>query len=116
MGNLLTIVVVLAAGYAYLRRESVSVWKSVAEGLEKKVALLEEQNRLLAAENAVLRAKPDLEQLSGLTIRHGLLLDGIEERLQSHTRDAQEWHSKVINSLDGITAAVGQLSRSLPKA
>lgn len=102
LGNVASVVVVLAVGYAYLRRESGSVWKSVAEGLEKKVQLLEEQNRLLTNENAELRAKPDMEMVSGLLIRHGLLLDGLEDRVEKHAKASDERHVAIMGALEAI--------------
>jgi excinuclease UvrABC helicase subunit UvrB len=112
LGNILTIAVVIAVGWAYLRRENVTVWKSVAEGLEKKVELLVEQNRLLTAENAELRAKPDMEMVSGLLVRHGVFLDGIEQRLVSHEQVFDARHILIMNSLEGVTAALGILTHS----
>lgn len=109
LGNILTIVVVLAAGWGYLRRganriatEASAAWKSVAEAAEKKADQLGEQITALQTENKELHHR--IGELEARPVE----LEGIVKGMQNL--------AAVVATVAGSSAAMAAILKTVQES
>lgn len=109
LGNLLTITVVLVAGWGYLRRgsnriatEASAAWKSVAEAAEKKSQQQDEQITALQTENK------DLHHRIGELEARPVELEAIVKGLQNL--------ASVVATVAGSNAAQASIMQTMQKS
>lgn len=109
--------VMVAAGTMLMMWKSGGLWKGIAEARAVELQTALAKIAELMRENAELRAKPDMEMVSGLLVRHGLLLDQVEERLDRHATASAEQYTAILHDSAaqsaGILGALAALTKGI---